>query len=163
MSRIKDLQKYIHKTLGKSTEDPKEFAKWIAHLHGVALAAAMIAQKRGEDPEIATMAGLLHDVEAYKAGSYDDHAHLGAELAKKILEELEVTTPEETAVIYSAIYHHDDKENHGSPMDEILKDADVIHHTLNDPSKAVKDHEKERYSRLCEEFGLIIEAVPVSI
>ena len=89
-------------------------------------------------------------------GSYDDHAHLGAELAKKILEELEITTPEETAVIYSAIYHHDDKENHGSPMDEILKDADVIHHTLNDPSKAVKDHEKERYSRLCEDFGLII-------
>ena len=125
MSRIKDLQKYIHKTLGKNTDDPKEFAKWIAHLHGVALAAAMIAKKRGEDPEIATMAGLLHDVEAYKTGSYDNHAHLGAELAKEILEELEITTPEETDVIYSAIYHHDDKGNAGSPMDEMALSSKV--------------------------------------
>lgn len=154
MSRVKDLQKYIHKLLSKSTDDPKEFAKWIAHLHGVALAAAMISKKRGEDPEIATIAGLLHDVEAYKSGSYDDHAHLGAELAKKILEELEITTDKETEVICSAIYYHDDKGNIGSAMDEILKDADVLHHTLGDPTKAVKEHEIERYNKLCEEFGL---------
>ena len=39
-------------------------------------------------------------------------------------------------------------------MDELLKDADVIHHCMNDVSKAVKDWEKARYERLCEEFGL---------
>jgi len=154
MSRVKDLQKYIHHVLYKSADDPNEFSKWIAHLHGVALAAAIIAKKRGEDPEIATMAGLLHDVEAYKTGSYNDHAHLGAELAKKILDKLDITTEEETEIICSAIYHHDDKAGNGSAMDEILKDADVMHHTLGDPSKPVKDHEKERYDKLSEEFGL---------
>ena len=40
-------------------------------------------------------------------------------------------------------------------MDEVLKDADVIHHTLDDPTKAVKEHERERYAKLCEEFGMI--------
>ena len=33
-------------------------------------------------------------------------------------------------------------------MDEILKDADVLHHTLGDPTKAVKEHEIERYNDL---------------
>ena len=39
-------------------------------------------------------------------------------------------------------------------MDELLKDADVIHHTLNDSSKAVKEKEQARYDALCEELGL---------
>lgn len=39
-------------------------------------------------------------------------------------------------------------------MDEVLKDADVIHHCMNDLSKAVKDKEKERFAALCKEFGM---------
>ena len=104
------------------------------------------------------MAGLLHDVWAYKSGSYDDHARLGAEYARKILDELDITTEEETETICCAIRHHDDKTNTDGPMDEILKDADVIHHTMADPTKAVKEHEKERYRRLCAEFGLAGES-----
>ena len=72
------------------------------------------------------MAGLLHDLYAYKSGSYDDHAHLGAEYARKLLEKLAITTPEETDVICAAIWHHDSKAEVDGPMDEILKDADVI-------------------------------------
>ena len=30
-------------------------------------------------------------------------------------------------------------------MDELLKDADVIHHTMNDSSKAIKEKEQARY------------------
>ena len=40
-------------------------------------------------------------------------------------------------MICSAIYHHDDKLVTDSAMDEVLKDADVIHHVMNDLSKAV--------------------------
>ena len=95
---------------------------------------------------------MLHDLWAYKSGSYDDHAHLGADYARKVLGEL--TTPEETEIICSAIYHHDSKAEVDAPMDEILKDADVIDHSLSDPTKEVKVHEKERYARLCAEMGL---------
>ena len=125
----------------------------IAHLHGVSLAAVMIAKKRGENPEIAAMAGLLHDLYAYKSGSYDDHARLGAEYAGKILEDLDITTAEETEIICSAIRHHDSKSEVDGPMDEVLKDADVIHHSLGDPTKEVKAHELARYEKLCREFG----------
>ena len=40
------------------------------------------------------------------------------------------------------------------PLDEILKDADVIDHSLSDPTKEVKPHEVARYAKLCEELGL---------
>ena len=66
----------------------------------------------------------------------------------------ELTTPEETEIICSAIYHHDSMAEVDAPMDEILKDADVIDHSLSDPTKEVKAHEKERYMRLCAEMGL---------
>ena len=101
MSRIKDLQKKVYRVLEKNIDDADKRAKAVAHLHGVALAAAILAKKRGENAELATMAGLLHDLWAYKSGSYDDHAHLGAEYARKVLGEL--TTPEETDIICSAI------------------------------------------------------------
>ena len=152
MSRIKDLQKQVHRIL-KGMDDNQKRANAIAHLHGVSLAAVMIAKKRGEDPELAAMAGLLHDMHAYKSGSYEDHAHLGAEYARLILNELAITTDEETDRICSAIRHHDSKAEIDAPLDEVLKDADVIHHSLGDPTKEVKAHEQARYEKLCKEFG----------
>ncbi len=86
--------------------------------------------------------------------SYDDHAHKGAELARTILEELKLTDEKEIDIICSAIYHHDDKLVVNSPMDEVLKDADVIHHCMNDLSKPVKGKEQARFDSLCEEFGM---------
>jgi len=153
MSRIKDLQKRVHKILKDSIDDNQKRASAIAHLHGVSLAAVIIAKKRGENPELAAMAGLLHDLYAYKSGSYDDHAHKGADYAREVLDNLGITTDEETDIICSAIWHHDSKDRVDSPMDEVLKDADVIHHSLGDPTKEVKVHEKARYEKLCAEFG----------
>ena len=153
MGRVKDLQKQVHKVL-KNMEDNQKRAGAIAHLHGVSLAAVMIAEKRGVDPELAAMAGLLHDLYAYKSGSYDDHAHKGAEYARELLTKMEITTADETETICSAIWHHDSKDAVDAPMDEVLKDADVIHHSLGDPTKEIKAHEQARFSRLCEEFGL---------
>ena len=153
MSRIKDLQKQVNKVLEK-LEDGDRRLKAASHLHGVALAAAMLAKVRGENAELATMAGLLHDLYAYKSGSYDDHAQLGADYARKLLDKLAVTSPEETDVICTAIRHHDSKAETNGPMDEILKDADVIDHSLSDPTKEVKPHEAARYARLCAELGL---------
>ena len=154
MSRIKDLQKRVHKILKDNMDDNQKRAAAIAHLHGVSLAAVMIAKKRGDNLELAAMAGLLHDLYAYKSGSYDDHAHKGADYAGEVLKDLGITSKEETDIVCSAIWHHDSKAEIDSPMDEVLKDADVIHHSLGDPTKEVKEHEKERYEKLCREFGI---------
>lgn len=153
MGRLKELRKYVDHELDKmENTDRKNSA--IVHLYGVSLAATMIAKKRGLDPELSSMAAMLHDLHAYKTGSYDDHAHKGAELAGDILRELNLTDEAETNIICSAIYHHDDKLMVDSPMDEVLKDADVIHHCMNDLSKPVKEKEQTRFHKLCAEFGM---------
>lgn len=153
MSRLKELRKYVDDELNK-IEDADKRTSAIAHLYGVSLAATMIAKKRDLDPEIAAMAAMLHDLHAYKTGSYDDHAHKGADLAREILGELKLTDETETEMICSAIYHHDDKLVTDDPMDEALKDADVIDHCLKDVSKSVKEKEQARFAGLCVEFGM---------
>lgn len=155
MSRLKELRKRVDKKLLKMEDDDKRISA-INHLYGVSLAATLIAKKRGLDPELAAMAAMMHDLHAYKTGSYDDHAHLGAELAREILKKMNLTTEEENDIICSAIYHHDDKQSVDSPMDEVLKDADVMHHIMNDLSKPIKEKEQARYDKLCKEFGLVV-------
>jgi HD superfamily phosphodiesterase len=151
MSRVKDVRKYVNHRLMKL--DRETMIKASDHLNGVAMAAVLLAKKRGMDPECAAIAGLLHDLYAYESGSYEDHAHKGAELARTILAELKVTSDEETEQICSAVYHHDDKLVTDHPFDEVLKDADVMHHTLHDPQKEIKDKEKGRYEKLMKDFG----------
>ena len=152
MSRLKKLREYVDDELNRMDDTSKRISA-VAHLYGVSLAATMIAKKRDINPELASMAAMLHDLHAYRTGSYDDHAHKGAELARKILSELKLTDEAETDMICSAIYHHDDKLVVDAPMDEVLKDADVIHHCMNDLSKPVKEKEQTRFDKLCAEFG----------
>lgn len=151
MGRLSELRTHVNYEL-EMIPDPKTRTGAVAHLYGVSLAATMLAKKRGLDPELASMAAMLHDLWAYKNGSYEDHAHRGAALAREILEGL--TSAEETEAICSAIYHHDDKLTTDGPLEELLKDADVIHHCMNDLSKAVKEKERARWERLEREFGL---------
>ena len=158
MGRLKDLRAFVDSEL--ESLPPEKRSGATAHLYGVSLAATMIAHKRGLDAPLLSMAAMLHDLYAYKSGSYDDHAHKGAELVREVLGRLDLTTPEETDVICSAIYHHDDKGTVDNPTDEALKDADVIHHCMNDLSKPVKDKEKARFESLCAEFGMGEEAEP---
>ena len=154
MSRLKELRKYIDDQLGKM-QDKDEQRSAIVHLYGVSLVATMIAKRRGLDPELASMAGMLHDLYAYMNASYDDHAHKGADLAREILSKLKLTDENETELICCAIYHHDDKLVTDSDFDEVLKDADVISHCMNDISKPIKEKEQARFENLCEEFQML--------
>ena len=153
MGRLKDLRKEVNARL-EALPDADTRTGAINHLYGVSLAATILAKKRGLDPELAAMAAMLHDLAAYESGSYDDHAHRGSDLAREILCGLGLTTEEETEAIAHAIYCHDDKAVTDGPLEELLKDADVIHHCLNDASKPVKEKEQARYAALMQELGL---------
>ena len=55
MSRIKELRKVVGSKLRESITDAEKLESAYAHLYGVSLAATVIAEKRGENPEIASM------------------------------------------------------------------------------------------------------------
>jgi len=151
--RIEKVRDIVSSYL-EDIRDPFFRAEGYVHMFGVAQAAVLLAMKRGEDAELAACAGYLHDIATYTTGDSAGHAARGAEMAERILQLTGLFSEKETGKITSAIRCHSDKKSVHGPLEEILKDADVIDHSLSDPTKEVKAHEVVRYAKLCEELGL---------
>ncbi len=153
MNRIEILREYIDQVLLNMT-DTKERTIGYVHLYGVAQFCALIALKRGENTELATMTGMLHDIYSYARMDTKNHAHKGALLAREILESLRITNDDETKIICDAIYTHSEKEIAHSGLSEVLIDADVFQHCLYNPTFEIKEQEKDRYKKLKLEFDI---------
>ena len=153
MDRVSQVEAFAFERFNQ-IDDAKWRTRAVYHSHAVSLICILLAKKRGLDPEVAAIAGLLHDLYAYERREYADHAHRGAARAGEILKSLGLTTPEEDALITSAIYHHDDLTLIDGPMDELLKDADLIDNALSHPAREVKENEAARISRLRDELEL---------
>ena len=124
------------------------------HMHAVSNAASMLALRRGFDPELAAIAGALHDIASFKTGSFELHGERGAVMARELLWELGVTTAEETERICRAIHNHNYKERVDEPFDELLKDADVWQHCFADVGRPPEEKERARFAALCAELDL---------
>ena len=120
MYRIQMVQEYIDGVIEKlPLEIDKKYG--YTHLYGVSQACAMLAMKRNLDVEMATIAGLLHDIYSYTAYTTIAHAHKGAIMAREIMKSMKVFTEEEIELVCHAIYHHSDKHFIHSSFDELLK------------------------------------------
>lgn len=154
MNRIEILRKYIDEVL-LNMKEVEERRHAYVHLYGVAQACALIALKRGEDAELATTAGMLHDIYSYSEMDIKDHAHKGAVLAREILTSLRITNDDETEMICDTIYTHSEKEAVHSNFNEVLKDADVLQQYLYNPTVEIWAPEKKnRYKKIKREFGI---------
>ena len=65
--------------------DPLQVRDGAVHLYGVAQACALIALRRGEDAELAAIAGMLHDLSTYADTYTPDHAAHAAAPARPLL------------------------------------------------------------------------------
>lgn len=153
MNRIEKVREYVDSVL-VNMDDAFERRCAYLHLYGVSQACTMIALKRNENVELATIAGMLHDIYTYSMMDSKNHAHKGSVMAKKILNSLSIFNETEIDLISRAIHHHSNKESKHSSFDEVLIDADVLQHCLYNPFYEVAAHEKERFSNLKIEFGL---------
>ena len=52
------------------------------------------------------------------------------------------------------IANHSDKENVGLPLDEVLKDADILQHVLQNTTLPIRDKYEKRFEKLKKEFSL---------
>ena len=153
MNRIEKVREAVDEII-LNMSDLEERRCAYLHLYGVSQACALLALKRKENVELATIAGMLHDIYSYVKMNSQDHAHKGAEMARDILDSLDIFTEDEKELICTAIYNHSDKSMIHSWLDEILKDADVMQHVLYNPLFNVKEHEQKRFDLLKEEFGI---------
>jgi len=153
MNKIDTVLSYVSQYICK--EDEKEFRHMIlSHMYGVAQFGAMIALKRGMDPQLLTIAGLLHDIHTLDTCDSTNHAKVGAAEAKVILDELGITTYKETGIICDAIYNHSKKDKLHGEYAEALKDADVLQHCLYNTANLPMQKDEERFKKLLDEFGL---------
>lgn len=159
-NRTEILRKYIDEVLLNMTDTEDRRCAYL-HLYGVSQACALIALKRGENVELATMAGMLHDFYTYNNAvdfmNDKNHAENGAILAKAILNELNLTNEDETDLICTAIHNHSSKAESFSSFTEVLIDADVMQHCLYNFAFPVMGHEKVRFEKLVKEFSLKID------
>ena len=150
--RIEKVREVVSGMLNRVT-DPDFRNEGYVHMFGVAQACVLLAMIREENVELAACAGYLHDIATYMTGDSIEHARRGAEMAAGILQETGLFEGKEVEQICSAIRCHSDKKMAHGPLEEILKDADVMQHFLYDPGYVSKK-DKDRYKKLRKELGI---------
>ena len=156
-TRIDYISELVTEKLAESLSSSDQI--WASsHLFGVAGNAALLAGMRGQDIELAYIAGLLHDLYKFTTKTVDRHAEDGAAFAKPLLEESGLFSQKETESVCGAIYFHSDKAHRHLPLDEILKDADVMQSVLASGACDVSRKQAARWESLKKEFGFSASA-----
>jgi len=147
MNRLERVRRIVDRVL-RSVLDPEERRCGFVHLYGVSLTATLLAVQRNLDPELAGVAGMLHDLVTYESGDPTDHGPRSAVRAGEILREAGDFSEEEISAIQSAIAHHSDKADEHGSLEELMKDADVLQHALYNPQLEPHPHHRDRRTRL---------------
>lgn len=150
-NRLEKLRLEIDRLIKE--KQPEKDKYFFSHLYGVSHFCTLLALRRNLNVEIARSCGMLHDICPVLTGSYDNHAIKGAEQAESLLKSLKLYNEDEIAIITTAVLRHSDKNIVHEPYDELLKDADVMHHCLYDIAIPVKEKEIERYKSILIELG----------
>jgi HD superfamily phosphodiesterase len=150
-NRLEVLRHEVDKLIYEKQPDKSRYC--IGHLYGVARFCVLLALKRNLNPELAATSGMLHDIYQVTAGTTENHAVKGAQVATELLKALKSYTDDEISIITTAISRHSKKRAVHEPYDELLKDADVLDHCLYNPGFEVIDKEVERYNNLLVELG----------
>lgn len=128
---------------------------WVlsSHLYGVASICVLLAIKRGLNPELAAICGMLHDIYDAISKDAENHAIKGAEEAERMLKSYELYSEDEISLITTAILKHSDKLSSHEAYAEVLIDADVMNHCLYNPDFQIKENESGRYEKVLGELG----------
>jgi len=159
-NRLEHLRYTIDRLIMK--KQPYQARYFFTHLYSVSYFCTLLAHRRGLDPEIASTAGMLHDIYQVTSGITEKHALHGSAESEKILKSMQSYTEEEIKIIVSAVKNHSKKRKVHEPYDEILKDADVLSHSLYNVNYAVIEKDAQRYKNLLAELGCTGEELVAS-
>ena len=130
MKKILRLQSALLKEIDKYEElipERDHFIDWErVHISSCAKIGYMLAEERGVDPILAAAACSCHDYGRIITGKQAGHAEAGYEPVKKFLKGTGLFNDDEINQIATAVKNHSKKSEIGSPLEEIVKDADVL-------------------------------------
>lgn len=122
------------------------------HATSCAQIGRMLAEKRNVDTEQAALACAIHDIGRWISGRQSDHAPKGEEPARLFLAEGK-GTEETREQIVLAVINHSKKEQIGTPLEEIVKDADILDCYWHG-EEIVKVHHITRLQQLLKDLGI---------
>lgn len=123
------------------------------HMVGSARMAWLMAEEWGVDPVLAACASAVHDIGRVLTGRQAGHAEAGRQAVRGFLAPLGVFTPEELEQIVQAVANHSKKAVQGTPLEEIVKDADVVDTHLYGLPLSSPSH-RERFERWSHRHAL---------
>ncbi|MGF6375706.1 uncharacterized protein M2140_000755 [Clostridiales Family XIII bacterium PM5-7] len=130
MNKLLALELQLNKVITEQEEnviERDESLDWERiHMASSARTAWLLALERGVEPELAACAAAIHDFGRILTGKQNGHAEAGYEPVKAFLAELDMFNEEEIELMATAVRNHSSKTEVGSPIEEIVKDADVI-------------------------------------
>lgn len=108
-------------------EQERDYPLIWERVHAVSCAqiGRLLASERGVNPELAALACALHDIGRWYTGKQADHALHGEEPVRRFLAGLPLTEAEKEEIL-QAVIRHSEKDKEGSPLDELVKDADIL-------------------------------------
>jgi uncharacterized protein len=96
------------------------------HMASSAQLAWQMALEKGVDAELSACAAAVHDLGRILTGRKAGHAEAAYEPAKSLLADCGLFTEDEIEILASAARNHSSKDIPGTPLEEIIKDADVV-------------------------------------
>ena len=130
MNRIYVIQANLLAEIDKQAEHGMERDYPLAweriHMASCSKLGQLLAVKRRVDPEMAAIACTLHDYGRIVTGKQVNHAPNGYLPLKALLQEYGLFTAGEIEILAQAAKNHSNKQEIGTPLEEIVKDADVL-------------------------------------
>jgi uncharacterized protein len=130
MNRIFTLQQGILKTIEEHQNIDRSGAPSLdwerIHMISCAKVGYMMAAERGLNPDLAACACAVHDFGRILTGRQENHGDAGAIPVKQFLRDMALFTEDEILLISLAVANHSKKGEVGSPLEELVKDADLI-------------------------------------
>ncbi len=151
MNRVFTLQQAILKTIDEHKHIDRRNAPTLdwerIHMISCAKVGYLLAEERGLDSDLSACACAVHDFGRILTGSQEDHGPAGAIPVQHFLRETSLFTEEEITMIALAVANHSKKGEVGSPLEELVKDADLIDYASYGQTFK-RQEQSDRYERL---------------
>ena len=120
---LSEIDKY-EKLVSTKRDQPIEWER--IHMASCAKLGYLMGEKRGIDPILAAAACAVHDYGRILNGVQEGHAEYGYEPVMLFLRGTELFNEDEISAIGLAVKNHSKKGKIGEPLEEIVKDADIL-------------------------------------
>ena len=146
---LKKVDEYTQQTMER--DYPLDWER--VHIGSCAGIGQLLALKRGDDTELAAIACAVHDYGRLVTGKQANHAENSYAPLKEFLSECGFFSAQEIEILAQAAKCHSNKHEVGTPLQEIVKDADVLdcYHYGQELSRP---EQRQRLEQVYRELGL---------